>query len=63
VSGFNIATYEIDAGGSEAVIGVRSAEGKPQIWLVSLDRRTAPVLIASEGEDAPYFGVKGENIV
>jgi Tol biopolymer transport system component len=59
VSGFNISAYDIADNGAEAVLAVKPAEGKSQIWLASLERRTPPVRIASNGEDDPYFGPDG----
>jgi DNA-binding winged helix-turn-helix (wHTH) protein/Tol biopolymer transport system component len=58
VSGFQITGYDIADGGSEAVLAVRPAEGKSQLWLAPLDRRSSPVRIAGDGEDAPYFADK-----
>jgi Tol biopolymer transport system component len=60
VSGFQITGYDIADSGSEAVVAVRPVQGKSQIWLASLDRRSSPVQIASGGEDAPYFGPSGQ---
>jgi hypothetical protein len=55
LSGFAITGYDIADNGSEAVLAVKPAQGKSQIWLAPLDRRSSPVLIASDGEDAPFF--------
>jgi DNA-binding winged helix-turn-helix (wHTH) protein/Tol biopolymer transport system component len=60
VSGFDITSYDVADNQAEAVLGVKPAQGKSQIWLVSLERRASPVRIASNGEDAPYFGSDGQ---
>ncbi|MFN0166387.1 MAG: TolB family protein [Bryobacteraceae bacterium] len=60
VSGFEISAYDIADNGTEAVLAVKPAQGKSQIWLASLGHRDSPVRIASNGEDAPYFGPDGQ---
>lgn len=60
VSGFPIIGYDIADDGSEAVFAVKPVQGKSQIWLASLDRHSSPVLLASDGEDSPYFGPDGQ---
>lgn len=60
VSGHQISSYDVSGSGSEALLAVSPAQGKSQIWLASLDRRSPPVRIASDGEDSPFFGVDGQ---
>jgi hypothetical protein len=60
VSGFDITGYDIADDGTEAVLAVKPAQEKSQIWLAPLDRRASPVQIASNGEDAPYFAPDGQ---
>ena len=57
---FQITSYDISDSGSEALLAVKPTHGKSQIWLAALDRRFPPVLIASDGEDSPYFGPNGQ---
>lgn len=60
LSGMQITGYDVADSGSEIVFAVRPAQGKSQIWLASVDRRSPPVQLASEGEDAPYFALDGQ---
>jgi dipeptidyl aminopeptidase/acylaminoacyl peptidase len=60
VSGRQIVSYDIARDRSEAVLAVRTSEGKSEIWLAPFDKRAAPVRIASNGEESPFFGVDGQ---
>jgi Tol biopolymer transport system component len=60
ITGFPITTYDVSEDGSEALLAVRPQHGKSQIWLAPLDRRSPPLLIASNGEETPYFGPDGQ---
>jgi Tol biopolymer transport system component len=59
-AGLPIKSYDIADNGSDAVLAITSAQGKSQIWIASLEQRVAPVQIASDAADAPFFGPDGQ---
>lgn len=60
VEGFSIASYDVSSNGKEAVFAARPADGTSQIWLASCDRAFPPRMLASSGEDEPFFGNSDE---
>ncbi len=57
---FSIDRYDVSNEGKEVVFSTRPANGKPQIWLASLEHRSPPVQVTSSGEDMPFFGPDGQ---
>lgn len=60
IPGFQITSYDISDSGTEVVFAARPERGHSQIWLASPRRRSSPVLVASAGEDSPFFGPDGQ---
>jgi DNA-binding winged helix-turn-helix (wHTH) protein/Tol biopolymer transport system component len=56
VQGFVVTGYDISPDGKQAVFSTRPAEGPSQLWLASCDHAFAPRMLASSGEDSPFFG-------
>jgi Tol biopolymer transport system component/DNA-binding winged helix-turn-helix (wHTH) protein len=63
VAGFQITSYDISVSGTEVLFAAKPSQGKSQVWLASPTRRSSPVLVASDGEDAPFFGPDGQILV
>ncbi len=62
VEGFSILTYDVSSDGKEALFITLGQDGRSQIWLVSCDHSSGPRLMASSGEDRPFFGPDGQII-
>jgi serine/threonine protein kinase len=60
VHGFSILEYDISPDDKEVVFSTRPSALASQIWLAPLDRRSPPQLVASSGENSPYFGPDDE---
>jgi hypothetical protein len=56
VGGFSILEYDISPDDKEVLFSTRPSGKASQIWLATLDRRSPPRLVASSGENSPYFG-------
>jgi hypothetical protein len=57
--GIFMAEFDLSDDAREVLYSVQ-LPGKPsQVWVASLDRRSAPQLISSSGGDSPYFGPDG----
>jgi len=52
--------YDISPDGREVVAAVRNSDGKDQLWLVPLDRRSPPRQIPNALGNWPLFGKEGE---
>src|SRR4051812_2820926 len=57
--GESIVTYDVSDDGTQMVYSTRSQSGRSQLWLGSLDGRSAPRLLPSIG-DEPAFGPDGD---
>ena len=62
VKGFAMTSYDISSDGNRIVFGAHPANASPQLWLTTLDGASEPRMIASSGEDWPFFGVGDEVI-
>jgi hypothetical protein len=60
VQGFSITSYDVSSDGKEAIFATRPSEGPSQLWLASCDRAFTPRMLASSGEDSPFFGTGNE---
>jgi hypothetical protein len=58
--GIEVYGYDIAPDGSQLVAGSIAAEGKPEIWLVPLDRRSPPRRLEVGEAWSPWFGPTGE---
>jgi DNA-binding winged helix-turn-helix (wHTH) protein/Tol biopolymer transport system component len=56
VRGFDIESFDVSSDGRQVVLAVRPPAGLSQLWLASCDGHSAPRLLASSGEGAPFFG-------
>jgi hypothetical protein len=54
------ADYDISPDGQRVVVSRLDREGKPRLWLASLDRRSPPQQIPNVEGDAPLFGTDDE---
>jgi serine/threonine protein kinase len=57
--GVSVADYEISSDEMEVAYTTKAGDGESAIWLASLDRRSAPRLVA-RGGDQVSFGASGE---
>jgi len=57
--GFDVLDYDLSADG-QIVVSALDAEGKPNLWLGWLDRRSPPRQIPSGKGVRPYFGPTGD---
>jgi eukaryotic-like serine/threonine-protein kinase len=60
VPGLPALNYDISADGRQVVMETVDREGKPRVWLVSLDRSTPPRQIPNVEGKSPKFGPDGE---
>lgn len=61
--GFTTAFFDISADGKRVAFEVHDRDGKPRVWLASLERRFSPRRISSSedlGERRPVFGPAGD---
>jgi len=58
--GLSMTGYDISTDDKRVVFAALNAEGKPRLWLASLDRRFSPRQISSGDDDTPIFGPAGE---
>jgi hypothetical protein len=56
VQGFSITSYDVSYDGQEAVFATQPSGRPSQLWLASCARAFAPRMLASSGEDRPFFG-------
>jgi serine/threonine protein kinase len=61
LSGQSVTAYAISRDEKEVAFSTTNVDGKSQVWLASLDRRTPPRVIADNG-DQVSFGAPGELI-
>jgi DNA-binding winged helix-turn-helix (wHTH) protein/Tol biopolymer transport system component len=59
-SGFPVFAYDISPDGRQAILEAEDRSGKPQLWLASLDRGSAPRMIPNVEGRQPKFGSAGE---
>ena len=57
--GFSMVSFDMSDDGKQLVFGTSPGQ-KAQIWLADIEKPSPAKLIASAGEDSPYFGPKGE---
>lgn len=60
LTGFQVTSYDLSADGKQIVFASTHDSKGPRIWLAPLDRRSAPRLISSAGEDSPLFMPNGD---
>ena len=60
VQGFSITGYNVSYDGQEVVFATQPSSGASQLWLASCDRAFAPRMLASSGEDRPFFGSRND---
>jgi eukaryotic-like serine/threonine-protein kinase len=60
VRGFQALDYDISADGRQVVMETADSEGKPRLWLASLDRNSPPHQIPNVVGGSPRFGPDGE---
>jgi hypothetical protein len=58
--GFQSRDYDISADGRQVVMEAADSEGKPQLWVASFDRQSAPRQIPHVQGRTPRFGAGGE---
>jgi Tol biopolymer transport system component len=58
--GFQALNYDISADGRQLVIEAADREGKPQLWVASIDRQSPPRQIPNVQGRTPRFGPSGE---
>jgi serine/threonine protein kinase len=58
--GFQSLDYDISADGRQVVMEAADREGKPQLWVASFDRQSAPRQIPHVQDRTPRFGPGGE---
>jgi WD40 repeat protein len=62
VQGFPIARYDVSSDGKLVVFETQPSHGASQLWVTSRERTFGPRMLASSGENNPYFGA-GSTIV
>ncbi len=60
VPGFQALNYDISADGRQVLMETADREGKPRVWLASLDRSAPPRQIPNVQGTMPKFGPDGE---
>jgi Tol biopolymer transport system component/predicted Ser/Thr protein kinase len=58
--GFMVASYDVSADGRQVVFSAADANGRPRVWLASLDGAAAPRQLSPADDDGPLFGPTGE---
>lgn len=62
VQGFSIRSYDVSSDGKGIIFATQPPNRASQLWLASRDRLFPPRMLASSGEDKPFFGPDGEVI-
>ena len=57
--GISMLSFDVSSDGKQVVYAANSS-GKPQIWLATLDRSSAPRAVGIEGGNWPHFGANGQ---
>jgi Tol biopolymer transport system component len=57
--GIFMAEFDLSDDAKEVLYSVQPVDKPAQLWVASLDRRSAPQLITSSGGDSPHFGPDG----
>jgi Tol biopolymer transport system component len=60
IEGILSRNYDLSPDGKQVVMNARDGEGKPQLWLARVDRRSPPRPIPNVEGDGPLFGPGGE---
>jgi len=60
--GISMFTYDVSPDGSQVAYSTRGRDGKPEMWIASTDRSSAPRQIGAPGEMSPHFGSHGQII-
>ncbi len=59
--GYMVTGYALSTDGKRAAFAALDSQGKPRLWIASLDRRFPPRQLTSSGaEDQPFFGPQGQ---
>jgi Tol biopolymer transport system component len=58
--GFTVASYDVSADGSQVVFSAADVNGRPRVWLASLDGADPPRALSPSNDDSPLFGPSGE---
>lgn len=58
--GVAMQSFDVSPDGRQIVYSTAAADGKSQLWLASIDRRSAPKRIGSSNEIRPHFGPDGQ---
>ena len=57
--GISMLEFDVSDDASEVIYSAQPRGTPSQLWVATLDRRSAPQLIAASGEDSPHFGPNG----
>src|SRR5262249_43578076 len=58
--GTSILEFDISSDGKDLLFSTQPSGRPSQLWLAALDKSSPPRMIASNGEDSPYFGPDGQ---
>jgi Tol biopolymer transport system component/DNA-binding winged helix-turn-helix (wHTH) protein len=58
--GISMLSFDVSSDGKQVVYAAANSSGKPQIWLATLDRSSAPRAVGIEGGNWPHFGANGQ---
>jgi DNA-binding winged helix-turn-helix (wHTH) protein/Tol biopolymer transport system component len=58
--GISMLSFDVSSDGKQVVYAAANPSGKPQIWLATLDRSSAPKAVGIEGGNWPHFGANGQ---
>ena len=58
--GFTVASYDVSADGKRVIFSAADANGRPRVWLASLEGTTSPRVLSGANDDSPLFGPSSE---
>jgi len=58
--GISMLSFDVSADEKQVVYVAANPSGKPQIWLATIDRSSAPKPVGIEGGNWPHFGANGQ---
>lgn len=58
--GFTLASFDVSSDGRRVVFAAADANGRPRLWIASLDGTTQPRQLSTGDDDHPVFGPAGD---
>jgi len=58
--GISMLSFDVSQDEKQVVYVATNPAGKPQIWLATMDRSSAPKAVGTEGGNWPHFGANGQ---